>query len=65
MVRLVVYNALGQRVRGLVEREREEGRYEVGWNGLDDGGESVGSGVYFYRLQSGGWELTRSLVLLR
>ena len=60
MVRLVVYNALGQRVRGLVE-----GLREVGWDGRDGGGQAVGSGVYFCRMESEGRERMRSMVLLR
>ncbi len=64
-VRLAVYNALGQQVRVLLGAERALGRYEAGWDGRDDRGEAVGSGVYFYRLQSGERELTRSMVLLR
>ena len=65
VVRLAIYNALGQRVRVLVEGAVEVGRYEAGWDGRDEEGMEMGSGVYFYRLQSAGRELTRSLVLVR
>ena len=65
MVRLEVFNTLGQKIRGLVEGESGPGPSEVRWDGRDDAGQTVGSGVYFYRLQSDGKALMRSLVLLR
>jgi len=65
MVRLEVFNTVGQKIRGLVEGERGPGPYEVPWDGRDDAGQPVGSGVYLYRLRSDGKVLTRSLVLLK
>jgi hypothetical protein len=65
MVRLEVFNTLGQKIRGLVEGESGPGPSEVRWDGREDAGQTVGSGVYFYRLQSDGKALMRSLVLLR
>lgn len=64
-VRLVVFNALGQRVDRLVARELPPGRYEVVWSGRSETGRAVASGVYYYRLYAQGQELARSLVLLR
>jgi hypothetical protein len=47
-----VFNILGQRVKTLVAEEQQPGRYSVRWDGTDQNGTSVSSGVYFYRLIS-------------
>jgi len=53
-VALDVYNVRGQRVRSLVRGVYGAGVHKVVWNGVSDDGRSVGSGVYFYRMVSGG-----------
>lgn len=50
---LVVYDDVGRHVVTLLDEEKEAGRYEVGWDGRNDAGHQVGSGVYFYRLFAG------------
>jgi len=52
-VRLVIYNALGQMVRELVNATQHKGSQHMFWNGRDEEGSAAGSGVYFYRLQIG------------
>lgn len=47
-----VYNLLGQKIKTLVYEEQDPGRYTVKWDGTDQNGRSVSSGVYFYRLLS-------------
>jgi hypothetical protein len=64
-VRLQIYNARGELVRLLEDREREPGRYEVGWNGENEQGERVSSGVYFCRLSAGNKTFTKKMVLLK
>ena len=64
-VRLVLYNALGQQIRVLIDQDLAAGRRQVVWDGRDDQGRSVASGAYYYRLGSGGEEKVRSMVLLR
>ncbi|MFT5376988.1 MAG: hypothetical protein ACI906_003826, partial [Candidatus Latescibacterota bacterium] len=64
-VRLQIYNTLGQPVRLLVEEFQEVGGWSVGWNGRDDQGMILGSGVYYYELSEGGRRHYRSLVLVR
>jgi hypothetical protein len=56
---------LGQPVRFLVEEFQEVGGWSVGWNGRDDQGMILGSGVYYYELSEGGRRHYRSLVLVR
>ena len=65
-VTLSFYNAAGQRVRLLIPGTRQSaGEYTAIWDGVDDTGRSVASGVYFYKLVTGGGELRRRLLLLR
>lgn len=64
-VALTVYNLAGQLVATLVEDVREAGIYTVGWDGQDDQGFELASGVYLYRLRVGQQVETRKLLLLR
>ena len=63
-VKLVIYNMLGQRIRTLVNGKHAPGSHSVVWNGRDDQGRMVSSGVYFYRLQAGRFIETRRMVLV-
>ncbi len=60
-----VYNFLGQEMRTLVSGIRQVGRHELLWDGRDNLGRNVPSGVYLYRLQSGSFTQTRKMTLLR
>ncbi len=59
-VELVIYNALGERVIRLVNGEKEAGKYSVEFDG-----NSLPSGIYFYRLQAGSYRETKKMILLR
>ena len=63
--RLVVYDVRGALVKVLEDRDREAGRYEIGWNGDDQRGNRVASGIYFYQLVTSGFSETRKMVLLK
>ncbi len=62
---LVVYNMLGQEVRQLVDGDLSAGSHRIEWNGRDDRGESVATGVYFYRLTAGGDERTNKMLMIK
>jgi hypothetical protein len=64
-VTLRVYDVGGRLIRTLVDGKRPPGWYEAVWNGLDQSGRSVASGVYFCRLRMGDLGKTRKMVLLR
>jgi hypothetical protein len=64
-VRLELFNSLGQPVRLLVDGFQEVGTWTTLWDGRDENGGPVGSGVYFYELNGGGQRECRSLVLIR
>jgi hypothetical protein len=62
---LSIYNALGQEVRRLVDREQPAGYHLMTWNGRDQQGKPVPSGVYHYRLQAGGYVATKKMVMAK
>jgi flagellar hook assembly protein FlgD len=64
-VGLVIYDAAGRRVRVLVNGEMESGLHSVIWNGQNERGRRVASGVYFYRLLAGDFEQTKKMLLLK
>jgi len=64
-VQLVVYDVVGRRIRTLVDGVEPPGARAVTWEGRDDAGRFVASGVYFYRLRAGSTTLTRRMVLLK
>ncbi len=64
-VTLTVYNALGQRVKTILDRRVGGGEHVVRWSGEDDRGRPVGSGVYLLRLEGGGRVRCVKMVLLR
>ncbi len=63
--KLVIYNQLGQVIRILVNEIKNAGAYKAIWNGLDQYGNQVPNGVYFYRLNSNEFTQTKKMVLLR
>ena len=65
VIELGVFNVAGELVRTLVAEEMSPGRKSVTWNGLDDNGESVSSGIYFVKLASDTATLTKKVVLLK
>ena len=65
-VELAIFNLAGQQVATLVDGVREAGAYAVRWEGRDDDGRELASGVYLYRLHAGERQVeTRKLLLLR
>ena len=65
LVRLTIYNQIGQKVMELVNQRQPAGVYQMKWNGKDRHGFQVASGVYLYRIQAGGFSETRKMILLR
>jgi hypothetical protein len=64
-VRLEIFDIRGRRVRTLDAGPRDAGRYVKIWDGRDDQGSEVASGVYLYRLRSADYSFARKMVLLR
>jgi hypothetical protein len=65
MTRLVIYNLKGQIVRLLIEARFASGQHQVSWNGLDEFGQPVASGIYLYQLIAGKTIVNRRMVLMK
>jgi hypothetical protein len=64
-VNLVVYDVSGARVKTLVSGPKTAGHYVAQWDGRDDRGTAVSSGIYFYRMTTGNFAAVRKMVLLK
>ncbi|MFZ0389069.1 MAG: T9SS type A sorting domain-containing protein [Calditrichia bacterium] len=64
-VQLYVYDLLGRKVKTLVDASVSSGRYSIRWNGTNDAGEFVASGIYFYQLKTKNFVETKKMMLMR
>jgi hypothetical protein len=64
-VSLTIYNIKGQKVKTLVSDKLSAGQHSVVWVGEDDSGNSVSSGIYFYKLKTGDFMETKKCLLLK
>jgi hypothetical protein len=64
-VSLQVFDILGRHLRTLVNGRQQPGRYAVIWDGRDERGQAVPTGVYIYRLQAGSYTRARRMLLLK
>jgi flagellar hook assembly protein FlgD len=64
-VNVTIYNLLGQKVKTLVNGNTKSGNHSIKWNGKDDAGRNVTSGVYFYRMEAGKYTSTQKMILMK
>ena len=64
-VRITVFNLLGQAVKEIVNDNLPAGPHVASWDGRDESGTTVASGIYLYRLTAGDRTLSRKMVLLK
>ena len=64
-IRLEVLDILGRRIRMLVEGGISAGSHQVLWDGRDDAGQQVSTGLYLYRLQAGEFQAVKRMLLVR
>ncbi len=67
-VSLNIYNIKGQKVKQLISNSAGQfsaGQHSVVWNGKDDNGKTVSSGIYFYKLKTGDYEKTKKMILIK
>ncbi|MFQ5584916.1 MAG: choice-of-anchor D domain-containing protein, partial [Calditrichia bacterium] len=64
-VKLVIYNVLGQAVRTLLNRQVEAGYHSVVWDGRNEAGQQVSSGIYIYRFSAGDFSKIQKMILMK
>ena len=64
-VTIEIYNVKGQLVRTLVNEAKSAGNHNVVWNGMDNSGRSISSGVYFYKMKAGAYSSTKKMILMK
>lgn len=64
-VELDIYNILGQKVRTVVDENMTAGEHHVIWDGMNDSGDPVSSGIYFYKLQTNFGTISRKMTILK
>ena len=64
-VKIVVYDILGRAVRTLVTQNMTAGSYTAQWDGLNDAGQQVSSGIYFYRMNAGSFVSMKKMIYLK
>jgi hypothetical protein len=64
-VRLELFDALGRKIRTLVDSERPAGQHTISWNATDENGVAVANGVYFYRMTAGNYVQARKMLLIK
>jgi flagellar hook assembly protein FlgD len=62
---LAIYNIIGQRVRTLVDEYQTAGYKTVHWDGTDEAGRQLASGIYFYRIQAGEFTDVKTMILMK
>jgi len=65
VTRISIYNSLGQEMRVLLAQKQPAGVHEVRWDGRDNHGRAVGSGIYFYRISTKDFSETKKMLLIR
>lgn len=64
-IQINIYNSLGQKVRSLWDGVKEAGSFNLQWNGTNDNGQQVSSGIYLIRMESNAVNLSRKMILMR
>jgi hypothetical protein len=64
-VQIDIFNIKGEKVKTLVNDHMEAAYHSVTWNGNDDQGRTVGSGIYFYKMRAGKYTSTKKMILMK
>ena len=64
-VNLRIYNPMGRRVRTLISETLNAGEHQLSWDGKNDNGTQLSSGIYFFRLETETASVSRKLILIK
>ena len=65
VVEILIFNTLGQKVRTLVNEQQQPGYYQVQWDGTNDLGQQLTSGIYFYQIIAGEFTMMKKMLLVK
>jgi len=65
LVKIKIYNTIGQLVRTLVDEYKVTGNYSCLWDGVDNSGIKVASGSYYYQMETNGYDSAKQMILLK
>ena len=60
-----IFNLLGEKVTTLVNEDQIQGEYQVSWDGKDNNGNNIASGIYIYKLSAGEFNEVKRMILVR
>lgn len=64
-VKIIIYNSLGQKIKTLIDNHQTSGRHSIAWNGQDEYGNNVSSGIYFYQLEVNNNTISKRMILMK
>ena len=64
-IEIEIYNIRGQKIRSLLDESKQSGWYRLEWDGRNDQGSEVGSGVYYFRMRAEGREFLHKAVMMK
>ena len=64
-VSIAVYNLMGEKIRTLVADSRAAGNYQINWDGTDNHGNAVSTGMYFYELKAGDFKQVKRMTFMK
>ncbi len=65
LVRIEIFNILGERIKTVYHSMVSKGSYRIRWDGMDENGQSVPSGIYFAQIQIGSRRIARKIIVLK
>jgi len=64
-VRITIYNLMGNKIRTLIKEDKPAGSYQVYWDGKDDQGKAMSSGIYLFELMSGEFVQSKKMIMMK
>lgn len=65
LIRINIYDVTGRKIKELVNRTHSPGHYQAIWNGRNDRGAEVASGIYFYQMVAGRKKISKKIIILK